>query len=76
MAVNLEIIDKSGSWFSYNGQRIGQGRENAKRYIEENPEVMADIEKKVRAKFNEAFEKSLSDEIEVQDNDEEPVDEE
>jgi len=31
MAVNLEIIDKSGSWFSYNGERIGQGRENAKR---------------------------------------------
>ena len=76
LAVNLDIVEKSGSWFSYDGTRIGQGRENAKRYIEENPEVMADIEKKVRAKFNEAFEKSLSDEIEVQDDDEEPVDEE
>ena len=76
LGVNLDIVEKSGSWFSYDGTRIGQGRENAKRYIEENPEVMADIEKKVRAKFNEAFEKSLSDEIEVQDDDEEPVDEE
>ena len=76
LGVNLDIVEKSGSWFSYDGTRIGQGRENAKRYIEENPEVMADIEKKVRAKFNEAFEKSLSDEIEVQNDDEEPVDEE
>ena len=76
LGVNLDIVEKSGSWFSYDGTRIGQGRENAKRYIEENPEVMADKEKKVRAKFNEAFEKSLSDEIEVQDDDEEPVDEE
>ena len=77
MAVNLEIIDKSGSWFSYEGQRIGQGRENAKKYFEENPEIMAEVEKKVRAKFNEAFEKSLSDEMEVDAEQEtEPTEEE
>ena len=61
LAVNLDIIEKSGSWFGYNGTRIAQGRENVKKYLEENPEVMAEIEKKVRAKYNEAFEKSLSD---------------
>ncbi len=77
MAVNMDIIEKSGSWFSYNGDRIGQGRENAKKYFEENPEIMAEVEKKVRAKFNEAFEKSLSDEMEVDAEQEtEPTEEE
>ncbi len=69
MAVNLEIIDKSGAWFSYQGQKIGQGRENAKRYIAENPEFMAEIDKKVRDNFSQAFEKSLIDDI--ADNDDE-----
>ncbi len=62
IAVNLDIVDKSGSWFSYDGERIGQGRENVKKYLSENPEIMDEIEKKIRAKFNEAFEKSLGDE--------------
>lgn len=77
LAVNLDIVEKSGSWFSYDGTRIGQGRENAKKYFEENPEIMAEVEKKVRAKFNEAFEKSLSDEMEVDAEQEtEPTEEE
>ena len=78
LGVNLDIVEKSGSWFSYNGARIGQGRENAKKYLEENPEVMAEVEKKVRDKFNEAYEKSLSDDMTVEDDEEEkePIDEE
>ena len=78
LGVNLDIVEKSGSWFSYNGARIGQGRENAKKYLEENPEIMAEVEKKVRDKFNEAFEKSLSDDMTVEDEEEEkePIDEE
>ena len=44
------VIEKSGSWFSYNSQRIGQGRENAKTFLEQNPEVSADIETKIRSK--------------------------
>ena len=77
LAVDLDIIEKSGSWFSYGGEKIGQGRENAKKYFEENPEIMAEVEKKVRAKFNEAFEKSLSDEMEVDAEQEtEPTEEE
>ena len=63
LAVNLDIVEKSGAWFGYNGTRIAQGRENAKKYLEENPAIMDEIEKKVRTKFNEAFEKSLSDDI-------------
>ena len=77
MGVEAGIVKKSGSWFSYDGTRIGQGRENAKKYFEENPEIMAEVEKKVRAKFNEAFEKSLSDEMEVDAEQEtEPTEEE
>jgi recombination protein RecA len=43
------IIDKSGAWYSYNGQRIGQGRENAKLFLKDNPGMMAEIEEKVKA---------------------------
>ncbi len=42
------VVEKSGAWFSYNGQRIGQGRENAKQFLKENPQVAAEIEKAVR----------------------------
>ncbi|MEO7966584.1 MAG: recombinase RecA [Gemmatimonadaceae bacterium] len=42
------IIDKSGAWYSYNGQRIGQGRENAKMFLKDNPAMMAEIEEKVK----------------------------
>lgn len=62
MGVNLDIVEKSGSWFSYNGNRIGQGRENVKQYLLDNPEIMKEIEEKVRDNFEKAFEKSLGDE--------------
>jgi recombination protein RecA len=42
------VVEKSGAWFSYNGQRIGQGRENAKQFLKENPQVAVEIEKAVR----------------------------
>ena len=61
LGVNLDIIEKSGSWFSYDGTRIGQGRENVKRYLIENPEIMKEIENKIRDNFSQAFEKSLAD---------------
>ncbi len=69
IAVNLDIIEKSGSWFSYNGDRIGQGRENVKKYLIDNPEIAKEVEEKIRSKFSEAFEKSLGDE--EQENEEE-----
>ena len=70
IAVNLDIIEKSGSWFAYNGERIGQGRENVKKYLQDNPEVAKEIEEKIRANFNEAFEKSLGEETEEQEDEE------
>ena len=63
MAVNLDIVEKAGSWFSYNGERIGQGRENVKRYLHENPEMLEDIEENVRENFAKAFEQSLGEEL-------------
>ena len=66
-----------GAWFSYNGQRISQGRENAKRYLEEHPDIMDEIEKKVRDNFAKAFEQSLGEELPSDDEeDTEPIDEE
>ena len=51
MAVEFEIVEKSGSWFSYNGDKFAQGREKAKDYLKENPEVANEIEGKIREKF-------------------------
>ena len=75
MAVNLDIIEKSGSWFSYNGDRIGQGRENVKKYLRENPEMLDEVEKKVREDFEKAFEQSLGEELHEADEDEEDEEE-
>ncbi len=72
-AVNLDIIEKSGSWFSYDGNRIGQGRENVKKFLRENPEIMAEVEKKVRDNFEKAFEKSLVDDEEEKKDDDDDV---
>ena len=51
LAVKLDIIQKSGAWFAYNNAKIGQGRENAKLYIEEHPEMMAEVEHQVREHY-------------------------
>ncbi len=71
MAVNLDIVEKAGSWFSYNGERIGQGRENVKKYLKENPEMLEDIEEKVRENFAKAFEQSLGEDLPSKEDEEE-----
>jgi len=48
LAVNMNIIEKSGTWFSYKEERLGQGRENVRRYLDQNPELLQAIEKRVR----------------------------
>jgi recombination protein RecA len=50
-AVDFRIVDKSGTWFSYNETRLGQGRENVKRFLQENPDILEAITKKVRMKM-------------------------
>ncbi len=53
LAIELDIVHKSGSWFSYNGQRIAQGKENARKYIESNEELMAELTEKILGKKDE-----------------------
>ena len=51
IASNINIIDKSGAWYSYNGEKIGQGKENAKLYLENNLDIMDEIEQKIRVHY-------------------------
>ncbi len=51
MGVNNELIEKSGAWYSYKGERIGQGKENARQYLKEHPEIAAEIEAQLRARL-------------------------
>jgi recombination protein RecA len=48
LAVEKRIVEKSGAWFAYGGERLGQGRENAKQFLKENPDVRRVIEERVR----------------------------
>ena len=51
LAVGIDVIKKSGAWYAYEGEKIGQGRENAKKFLEMNPDIMETVEKKVRAHY-------------------------
>ena len=51
LAANVDVINKSGAWYAYNGERIGQGRENAKTYLASHPEIMEEVEEKVREHY-------------------------
>ena len=62
LAVEQEIVDKSGAWYSYLDERIGQGRENAKQFLLDHPEMMAEIESKVRMGFGLPVEKAVTEE--------------
>ena len=52
LAVSIDLVNKSGAWFAYKGNKIGQGRENAKSYLAEHPEVMEELEKKIREHYD------------------------
>ena len=71
-AILLDIIKKSGSWFSYNGERIGQGKENVRKLLETNPEFMNEIEEKVRAKSSDV--KLAVEEFEVDEDEDDGFD--
>ncbi len=59
LGVKAGIVEKSGSWFSYNSTRIGQGRENAREFLKANPDMTAEIEKSIRNKANVLSEELL-----------------
>ncbi|MBZ4653255.1 MAG: recA protein [Peptococcaceae bacterium] len=58
LATELDIMNKSGAWYSYNDNRLGQGRENVKQYLKDNPQIAKEIENKIRANFNISLLKS------------------
>ncbi len=64
-AIELEIIQKSGSWFSYNGERLAQGKDNARKAIEENPELFKEIDAKVREAFSK---RTIGEEVSTDDD--------
>ena len=51
LAANCDVINKSGAWYAYNGDKIGQGRENAKQYLKDHPEMREEVVKKVRTHY-------------------------
>ena len=65
MAVEKDIVNKSGSWYSYQDERIGQGRENAKKYLDEHTDMKQEIRQKVRAAYNMDAENSEPEEVEL-----------
>ncbi|MCQ2421837.1 MAG: recombinase RecA [Lachnospiraceae bacterium] len=71
LAVNCNVINKSGAWFAYEGEKIGQGRENTKAYLKQNPSVRDEIEKRVR----ETLHVGASQVIISEDDEEEPLEE-
>ena len=60
MGVNARIIEKSGAWYAYNGEKIGQGRDNAREFLRENPELALEIENRVREQLGIALQPSAS----------------
>ena len=51
LAAGIDVVNKSGAWYAYEGEKIGQGRENAKQFLVDNPEICAEIEAKVRSHY-------------------------
>ena len=51
LAVKCDLVSKSGAWFAYNGDKIGQGRENAKQFLIDNPQIKAEVDRKVREHY-------------------------
>ena len=74
LAANDNIINKSGAWYAYNGNKIGQGRENAKQFLKEHPDIMKEVEDKVRAKRIPSADGSEDADAEAEQNDPAPAD--
>lgn len=74
LAANDNIINKSGAWYAYNGNKIGQGRENAKQFLKEHPDIMKEVEDKVRAKRIPSADGSEDADAVAEQNDSAPAD--
>jgi len=71
LGVKHNLIDKSGAWYAYNGEKIGQGKKNAANYLEENPEIAKEIEEKIRKlSLGGAIVESAESVVEIDETDE------
>ena len=70
VGTDLDIIEKSGSFFSYNGERLAQGRDNARKYLEDHPDLMKEIEDKIKAKADDVEIETGSFDLDDDDSDE------
>ena len=70
LAVKLDIIQKSGSWFSYNGERMGQGKDNARKYLEAHPELMEEVERMIKSRGDQ-IDLAMKEEFADEDNEDE-----
>ena len=73
LGAKAEIVEKAGAWYAYKGEKIGQGRENAKIYLEKNPKVAAEIEMAIRTKAGVISKKIEANPTEQPKQKEEPV---
>ena len=77
IGVDMDIVNKSGAWYTYEGEQLGQGRENSKTFLSEHPEIMMEIENKIWAEVKPEEEVDLDldllDEDEFSDADDEPI---
>ncbi len=55
LGVTAKVVDKSGAWYAYNGEKIGQGKDNAREFLRENPELAREIENKIRESLDIAL---------------------
>lgn len=69
LGVKSGIVDKAGAWFSYNGEKIGQGRENAKNFLKENPAIADEIENRIRADAGHLTTEMIGDDAEITEED-------
>ena len=67
LGTELEILQKSGSWYSYDGTKLGQGREGVKQILQDNPEMAADIERRIREKYAQGIEVVKTEKVEEEE---------
>jgi recombination protein RecA len=73
VAVELGFIKKSGAWFTYEGEQLGQGRENVKVFLSENPQLMAEVDERVRERLAPVIEDESAEEGAAVDADDLPI---
>ena len=67
LGVKAGVVEKSGAWYSYGDDRIGQGRENSKQFLKDNPSIATEIEDKIRAAHGLDFQMGEADKTEIRD---------